>query len=240
MKRTYFLLVLLLQLTTGLKSFAQVNIGSGVEHCSHKAGHRHILKSADTKAYSNYDVQYLKFNLNIDPAQEYISGSVYTRFVVTGDLSAGLKMELSTDLTVDSVKSLGMPLNFTQSGEFELSIDFPGSLAVGVITGVEIFYRGIPVSGAGFGSVGWKAHEGVPAMWTLSEPYGCRDWWPGKNDLTDKADSVDIIVHSPDLYRTASNGILVSDEVNGGIRTCHWKHRYPIVSLPDCCGSDQL
>jgi aminopeptidase N len=229
MKKTYILLVLLLQFTGGFKCYAQVNIGSGIEHCSHKAGHHQLLKSAGSETFSNYNVQYLRFNLNIDPAVEFISGSVYTRFLVTGDLSGGLRMELSTDLTVDSVKSLGMPVNFTQSGEFSLSIDIPGPPAVGVITGVEIFYRGIPVSGAGFGSVGWKEHEGVPAMWTLSEPYGCRDWWPGKNDLTDKADSVDIIVHSPELYRTASNGILVSDEVNGGIRTCHWKHKYPVV-----------
>ncbi|NTW25496.1 MAG: T9SS type A sorting domain-containing protein, partial [Lentimicrobium sp.] len=35
--------------------------------------------------------------------------------------------------------------------------------------------------------------------------------------------------NSPDLYRTASNGLLLSDVVNNGVRTCHWKHRYPIV-----------
>lgn len=229
MKKTAILLVIILQVAAGLNCFAQVNIGSGIEHCSHRAGQNRVLKASGPEELSNYDVKYLRFDLNIDPAQEFISGSVYTRFIVTGDLSGGLRMELSTDLTVDSVKSLGMPVNFTQSGEFGLSVDIPGPPAVGTITGVEIFYQGIPVSGAGFGSVGWKEHEGVPAMWTLSEPYGCRDWWPGKNDLTDKADSIDIFVHSPELYRTASNGILVGDEVNGGIRTCHWKHRYPVV-----------
>jgi aminopeptidase N len=229
MKKASFILVILLQLAAGLNCLAQVRIGSGIEHCSHRAGQHRVLKASLSEEFSNYDVKYLKFELNIDPAQEFISGSVYTRFIVTGDLSGGLRMELSTDLTVDSVKSLGMPVNFTQSGEFALSVDIPGPPAIGTITGVEIFYHGIPVSGTGFGSVGWKEHEGVPCMWTLSEPYGCRDWWPGKNDLTDKVDSVDIIVHSPELYRTASNGILVSDEVNGGIRSCHWKHGYPIV-----------
>ncbi|MBK6962542.1 MAG: T9SS type A sorting domain-containing protein [Bacteroidales bacterium] len=229
MKKSATVLVILLQLAAGLNCFAQVNIGSGIEQCSHRSGQHRVLRNAGSEESSNYDVKYLRFDLNIDPAQEFISGSVYTRFLVTGDLSGGLRMELSTDLTVDSVKSLGMPVDFTQSGDFALSVDIPGPPAVGTITGVEIFYHGIPISGAGFGSVGWKEHEGVPGMWTLSEPYGCRDWWPGKNDLTDKADSVDIIVHSPELYRTASNGILVRDEVNGGIRTCHWKHRYPVV-----------
>ena len=27
-------------------------------------------------------------------------------------------------------------------------------------------------------------------IWTLSEPYGARDWWPSKDLNTDKADSV--------------------------------------------------
>ncbi|MHC1778299.1 MAG: M1 family aminopeptidase [Lentimicrobium sp.] len=229
MKKTSIILVILLQIAAGLNCFAQVNIGSGIEHCSHKAGQHRVLKAAGPEEFPNYDLKYLRFDLNIDPAQEFISGSLFTLFVVTGDLSGGLGMELSTDLTVDSVLYEGEPVTFVQSGEFSLSVNIPGNPGLGALKGVEVFYRGTPVSGAGFGSVGWKAHEGVPAMWTLSEPYGCRDWWPGKNDLTDKADSVDIIVHSPELYRTASNGILVRDEVNGGIRTCHWKHRYPVV-----------
>ena len=229
MKRKSIIPVFLMLLLAAFPGFSQVNIGSGVEHCSHKAGHHLVLKSAGPEIFSNYDVKYLRFNLTIDPAQEFISGSVFTLFEVTGDLSDGLGMELSTDLTVDSVLYQGLSVPFAQSGDFALSLDIPGSPAIGTLAGVEIFYQGIPVSGAGFGSVGWKEHEGVPAMWTLSEPYGCRDWWPGKNDLTDKADSVDIIVHSPELYRTASNGVLVSDAVVGGIRTCHWKHRYPVV-----------
>jgi len=210
-------------------SLAQFGPGSGVEHCSHKAGHVQLLNNTGPEAFSNYDVKYLRFNLIIDPSREYISGSVYTLFEATGDLSNGLGMELSIDLTVDSVLYDGEPIPFVQSGEFSLVISIPGNPGLGSQSGVEIFYQGIPLSGAGFGSVGWKEHEGVPSMWTLSEPYGCRDWWPGKNDLTDKVDSVDIIVHSPDLYRTASNGLLVSEAVNSGVRTCHWKHRYPIA-----------
>lgn len=208
---------------------AQVHIGSGTDHCSSKARYLHHLKTAETHSFSNYDVKYLRFNLDIDPAQEEISGSVFTLFEVTGDLSSGLDMELSTDLTVDSVLYQGLAVSFTHSGAFSLALSIPGMPSTGTMAGVEVFYHGIPVTGAGFGSVGREEHNGVPAMWTLSEPYGCRDWWPGKNDLSDKADSVDIIVHSPEMYRTASNGVLVSDSVSGGFRTCHWKHRYPVV-----------
>ena len=30
-----------------------------------------------------------------------------------------------------------------------------------------------------------------PAIWTLSEPYGAKDWWPVKDTPADKADSAD-------------------------------------------------
>jgi len=228
MKKFPVYLMAILCLTV-IHCYGQVGPGTGSAYCSQGHIRMNDLKLHAGDLPSDYDVSYLRFDLNIDPGQDYISGSVYTRFKVTGDLSDGLQMELSVDLTVDSVKYQGNLIPFIQSGEFTLSLQVPGFPDIGSVQDVEVFYRGVPVSGAGFGSVGREEHNGIPAMWTLSEPYGCRDWWPGKNDLTDKADSVDIIVHSPELYRTASNGVLVSDEVVDGIRTCHWAHRYPVV-----------
>ena len=69
-------------------------------------------------------------------------------------------------------------------------------------------------------------------MWSLSEPYGARDWWPCKNGLDDKADSLDIIVTNPVAYKAAANGLLQSDIlVSGGTKKqASWKHRYPIAS----------
>ena len=73
-------------------------------------------------------------------------------------------------------------------------------------------------------------HEDTPILSTLSEPYGARDWWPCKQSLIDKIDSIDIVVSSPEQYRTASNGVLISDVVTNGKRTCHWQHRHPIAT----------
>jgi len=70
----------------------------------------------------------------------------------------------------------------------------------------------------------------VPVLWTLSEPYGAKEWWPCKQSLVDKIDSIDVIVTTPKSYRTASNGKLVAEEVKEGFRTMHWKHRYPIAT----------
>ncbi len=56
-----------------------------------------------------------------------------------------------------------------------------------------MFYEGIPVT-TDFGSFEFDSHEGVPWVYTLSEPLGARDWWPCKNGQSDKADSADIVV----------------------------------------------
>lgn len=224
-------LLFLLFISVAFYGLAQdsIIVGAGVRHCCFKTGVTERLKPEAKETFANYDVHYLRFNLFIDPSREDISGSVYTLFEVKGDLSEGLKMELSTTLQVDSVTFDGQSVSFSHRGEFSLTIIAPHSFQSGSFATVEVFYHGVPSPGEGFGSVGRKEHNGEWAMWTLSEPYGCRDWWPGKNDLTDKADSVDIFVHSPEKYRTASNGVLVSDAVSAGVRTCHWKHRYPVV-----------
>ena len=79
-------------------------------------------------------------------------------------------------------------------------------------------------------------HNNVPIIWTLSEPYGSRDWWPCKNGLDDKADSIDVIIIHPSQYKAASNGLLQSETlINGGTKKqTWWKHRYPIASYLVC------
>ncbi|MBK7970327.1 MAG: hypothetical protein IPK08_16080 [Bacteroidetes bacterium] len=68
-------------------------------------------------------------------------------------------------------------------------------------------------------------------IWTLSEPYGSSDWWPCKNGLTDKADSIDIFLNVPNAMTGASNGILIAETPNGTTKLFHWKHKYPIAYL---------
>ena len=40
-------------------------------------------------------------------------------------------------------------------------------------------------------------HSGTPVIYTLSEPFGARDWWPCKQDLNDKINSFDIYITAP-------------------------------------------
>ncbi len=62
------------------------------------------------------------------------------------------------------------------------------------------------------------------------------DWWPCRNGLDDKADSIDIYITNPAAYKAASNGLLQSETLiaGGTKKLAWWKHRYPIASYLVC------
>ncbi|MEX0747261.1 MAG: M1 family aminopeptidase, partial [Rhodothermales bacterium] len=67
--------------------------------------------------------------------------------------------------------------------------------------------------------------------WSLSEPYGARQWWPCRDHPSDKADSVRVTVTVPDIMQVGSNGLLEQVVENGdGTHTFDWFSRYPIAT----------
>ena len=183
---------------------------------------------------NNYDIKYHRFNWYIDPDSLYIKGSVTTYFTATKEAISNISFELSSVLTVDSVKSNDNKLSFSQTTDNELSIDLGIILTLNSLDSITIYYQGVPPQDpANFGSFVTDFHgmdNKIPILWTLSEPYGSKDWWPCKQSLNDKIDSIDIFVTTPKQYRVASNGILVSELPSGNDKIFHWKHRYPIAA----------
>jgi aminopeptidase N len=150
-------------------------------------------------------------------------------FVASQNNGGSIEMDLLNSLTVDSVKYNNAKITFNHLSTDVLRIIFPTNLQINILDSIRIFYRGTP-TGGGFGSFITQAHNGTPAMWTLSEPYGAKDWWPCKQTLTDKADSIDFIITNPVAYVAASNGILIDrDTINNKTRS-HWRHRHPITA----------
>ncbi len=182
---------------------------------------------------NNYDVSYYRCIWEVDPAIRYIKGSVTIYFKMLQD-GQSVSLDLMNDLTTDSVKKGSSLLQFTHVNN-ELSISLNSFVDKGSMDSLTVYYQGIPAN-SGFGSFILTTHDAVPVMWTLSEPFGSRDWWPCKNGLEDKADSIDVYIIHPSEYKAASNGILKSEvPMDGGIKTItHWKHRYPIASYLVC------
>lgn len=190
-----------------------------------------IKKSAFSEAENNalYDLTYQRMIWEINPEIRYIKGSVLSKFKSSTPELKEIEFDLHENLRVDSVLQNKDKINFRREKN-RLILSLKSALAAGSADSVTVFYQGEPPTGGNFGSFEKNAHAGVPVIWTLSEPYGALEWWPCKQSLTDKIDSIDIIVTSPEMHRTASNGIIVSETVNGGKRTMHWRHRYPIAT----------
>jgi aminopeptidase N len=176
----------------------------------------------------DYDLVYHRLYWEVDPAINFISGTISSYFKPTQSDFDQINFDFSRDLDVLTVRYHGDTLSYTQLGD-NLQIDLPEVLSKGVLDSIEVQYEGAPVS-EGFGSFSQSMHDGVPVLWTLSEPYGAKDWWPCKQDLNDKIDSIDIIVKTPSAYRVGTNGVLINEEVQGDHTIYHWKHRYPIAA----------
>jgi len=201
---------------------------SAVHSCSHN---KQQMFAATTNSFAaqNIDINYHRMHWSIDPAINYISGSVFTLFTTTESLNE-ITFELDTAMTVDSVLFHGQSISFADSGTYLLNIYLPATLNNNILDSVEIFYRGEPGQGLGFGAFIQDIHNGDPIIWTLSEPYGAKEWWPNKNDLSDKIDSIDVYVNTPMGQRAASNGLLVEEKTLSNSKLYHWKHRHPIAT----------
>ena len=178
----------------------------------------------------NYDVVYCQLELDVDPNIYYIDGRATTSFIPTIAPFNNMYFDFSADIDVLDVIYNGNSIPFESLTGDELMVSFPEELETGVLQEVEVVYSGQPAS-SGFGSFATGVQCGsdeIPSMWTLSEPYGAKHWWPCKQTLNDKYDSINVIITTPALYRAASNGLLVEETEQGGKKTYTWSHRYPI------------
>jgi len=181
-------------------------------------------------ASDDYDVRYHRMAWSVDPNVRYIQGAVTTHFESRTNGLASIAFDLSDSLDVFQVVHHGQAVTTYSQANNILTIPLSQPLALGAIDSVSVYYQGIPPN-TGFGSFERTEHDGVSILWTLSEPYGARDWWPCKQDLSDKIDSIDVLVTCPEAYRAAGNGLLVGEYPAGnGDKTYHWRHRHPIAS----------
>lgn len=174
---------------------------------------------------ANYDVTYHKLEFTVNPAVYFITGKVTTTFKALSNMTT-VTFDLTNELTVSSVKIGVTNLAFVQNSNNELVITLPSTVTTGSFATVEINYSGQPAAGEDAFSQG--IHSGTPIIWTLSEPFGARDWWPCKQDLNDKIETIDVYITAPSQYVSVSNGVEISAITSGSNKTTHFKHEYPI------------
>ena len=182
----------------------------------------------------NYDITYHKLEFNVDPAVYSIAGKITTTYTALANMNT-LTFDLSNTLIVSSVKINNVSLAFTQNTN-ELIITLPATQLLGSQATVEVVYSGAPPQN-GFFAFTSTTHgpSNIPVIYTLSEPFGARDWWPCKQDLNDKINSIDVYITAPSQYISVSNGIEPEAPViNGNLKTTHFRHNYPIPAYLIC------
>ena len=217
-----------------LAAFAFFNKAAGqadtraVAEAEAKQKHQQLHFQA-SGAGNNINVVHYRCQWQIDPRVRYLRGRVTTTFRFLADTSSQLVFDFYNGLTVDSVVFRNQKKQFYFLGSNLFKIQLGEIVNAGVLDSITIVYKGIPAN-SGFGAFNKQTHAGVPVIWTMSCPYAARDWWPCKQDLVDKPDSVDLIITTPQQYRAAGNGLLVSEMQEDTLKTYHWKHKYPIAT----------
>lgn len=177
----------------------------------------------------NYDLQYQRMDLDLDPAVNFISGSVTSHFL-SKEIMPTIYFDFTDKIPVSSVTYHGSALIFEQLPTKELKINFPTSIPNNTLDSLTIHYAGVPdnVDRTYFYV---NAHNGSPVMSTLSEPYGAQTWFPTKQSMNDKIDRFDIKITTPDQYQVAANGLLKSEILQpGNKRLTFWRTQYPIAA----------
>ncbi len=188
-----------------------------------------LMKKAESEKTANqqqYDIRYYFLDLEPNPATSILTGSVQIVGEVLVSSLSQVQLNFINNMQVDSIYS-------TDNSEYNLNYDHYGNIlyvqldstySQGQLFDFVVEYHGTPIYGFGF-----SRYRGHPMIWTLSQPYGARAWWPCKDLPSDKADSVDIRVKVPENLIVASNGTLVEKHKEGNQMIYWWQERYPII-----------
>lgn len=222
MKKTY-LLLFLFSITFSFSQTNEKELDEIVEAEMKSASN--LMELAVNPNTLNYDVTYQKLEFTVNPAVYNIVGKVTTTYTALSDMST-VTFDLTNELVVSSVKLGATNLTFLQNANDELVITLPSTQLLGTSRTIEINYSGAPATGEQAFTT--STHNGTPVIYTLSEPFGARDWWPCKQDLNDKINSIDVYITAPSQYVSVSNGLEISQVVSGVNKTTHFHHNYPI------------
>ena len=185
-----------------------------------------------------YDVQHYILELDLDMHSRFVDGRLtmeamaleegVSQFVLDLDFNNG---QMGVD-AVDAGPGTE-PLSYTvNTANGWIIINLPEPLEEGEAGTVRVAYSGIPDTRGRWGSpyrVETHGPANTPVVFTFSQPYGARKWWPCKDTPADKA-TMELHIRAPKPYHPMSNGELVEIVDEGSTRVFHWRENYPIAT----------
>lgn len=191
-------------------------------------------KKAGLAGQENFDMLFVGLDLAVSNQSTAISGSCIHQIKVLENNSNSFLFELHQNLNVSAVEVNGDTNNFSHIGN-ELTVNTQQIFQQGAVVKIKIHYAGTPPQDAGFNSStgifnDWATDWNKQVTWTLSEPFTAYTWWPTKQALTDKIDSIEMKFTIDEHLKVGSNGLLVQIEnLPQNKQKYTWKSNYPIV-----------
>ena len=190
-----------------------------------------LLAPQPTPSQLLYDVLHYEIDVAINPSLPRIEGRVRMTAAAESDLLE-VDVDLDYSLAVASVTDgAGGSLAWTHPSHL-LKVTPSAIISEGDTFTIEVIYAGNPSAtwdpGLSFGSAG-----GAPVIYSLSEPWSARSWWPCKDYPDDKA-TFDLAFSVPANLTATSNGVLVetTDETRWSVpyKRWHWRESYPMTT----------
>jgi len=186
---------------------------------------------ANNIALDDYDVTFYFLDLEANNTSTTISGNTTIGAVVKVPSLQTLVFELNSDLIVDSVLVNGARHD-PVAGDDIVTVELEVPVSYKEYFSVQVFYRGTVMAEGFFAgmSTGIDPTWENQVTWTLSEPYSALDWFPCKQILSDKADSVYVFITTDNTLMAGSNGMLTGVVPLPGEKVRYeWKSNHPIA-----------
>ena len=232
MKKLLFLLLLIVLF--GWSNSQNVNPIADEYKCSRAAHFNSLNKSTmdiiQTPLLNNYDVKFYFLDLNVENDTTFIWGNVTIKAEVVISQLDTFAFELFDGMPIDSIHIDDVAHTWYRENN-EVFVPLNSAIEEGNLFSAQIFYHGVPEIGEFFSNgvttdydSTWNKH----VTRTQSEPFSARQWWPVKQVLTDKADSVWVFITTDTSNLAGSQGVLTDVLPLGNKHRFEWKSNYPI------------
>ena len=222
-----------------MKKFAWVIICLIPFVSSGQKEHPDLFKSSRINHYKNniniyynplldhYDLHFVKLDIEVTDQSTSIAGNALLQGKATQNLDT-LILELSNYLTVDSVMIDNAKVNFQHKDNLIWYI-FESALNTNDDFTAQVYYHGTPNPNGGGVSNAYSSQWDKQMTWTLSESFHAYEWWPCKQVLSDKIDSVYVFLTCDSNCKAGSNGLLTREvDLPNNKKRFEWKTYYPI------------
>jgi len=201
-------------------------------------GYKPVIEPKDTlqggmrPERSCFDVNFYDLKIKILPETKSIEGSNRIFFTTTAN-TGRIQIDLFPEYTIDVIKWKDKQLNYSRNFG-AVFIEFGEEIPAGSKEDIFIQYKGVPriaPKPPWNGGFVWEKEKNRHHIGVACEQLGASSWWPCKDHLSDKPDSMRITLLVPKGYKGISNGNLRAETENGdGFTSFEWFVSYPINS----------